>query len=72
MPGSHAPAWEPVGRVEYLHLGPVTFEETLAAMEKNVLLDLLRNYHLHEVFPQTAHEQLLELQRVWFLVGGDA
>ena len=60
----------PVGRVEYLYLGPVTFEETLAAMEKSVLLDLLGNYHLHEVFPQSAHDQLLELQRVWLLVGG--
>jgi uncharacterized protein len=60
----------PVGRVEYLYLGPLTFEEALAAMEKHVLLNLLKNYQLHEVFPQTAHEQLLELQRVWFLVGG--
>jgi len=60
----------PVGRVEYLYLGPLTFEETLVAMEKHVLLNLLKNYQLHEVFPQTAHEQLLELQRVWFLVGG--
>jgi uncharacterized protein len=60
----------PVGRVEYLYLGPVTFEETLAAMEKGALLDLLSNYRLHEVFPQSAHDQLLELQRVWLLVGG--
>jgi len=60
----------PVGRVEYLYLGPLTFEETLAAMEKHALLNLLKNYHLHEVFPQTAHDQLLELQRAWFLVGG--
>ncbi len=60
----------PVGRVEYLYLGPVTFEETLAAMEKGALLDLLSNYRLREVFPQSAHDQLLELQRVWLLVGG--
>ena len=60
----------PVGRVEYLYLGPVTFEETLAAMEKEALLNLLNNYDLGEVFPQSAHEQLLELQRIWFLVGG--
>ncbi len=60
----------PVGRVEYLYLGPVTFEETLAAMEKSALLDLLQSYHLGENFPQSAHDQLLELQRIWFLVGG--
>lgn len=60
----------PVGRVEYLYLGPVTFEETLAAMNETALLDLLNHYQLHEILPQSAHDQLLELQRVWFLVGG--
>ena len=60
----------PVGRVEYLYLGPVTFEETLAAMEKSALLDLLQSYHLGENFPKSAHDQLLELQRIWLLVGG--
>lgn len=60
----------PVGRIEYLYLGPVTFEETLAAMGKRSLLELIANYHLHEVFPQSAHDQLLELLRIWLLVGG--
>ncbi len=36
----------PVGRVEYLYLGPVTFEETLAAMGKSTLLNLLNHYTL--------------------------
>ena len=60
----------PVGRVEYLFLGPMTFEETLTAMKKNSLLDLLRNYQIFDIFPQSAHDQLLELQRIWLLVGG--
>lgn len=60
----------PVGRVEYLFLGPVTFEETLMAMQENSLLDLLRNYQLIDIFPQSAHNQLLEIQRIWLLVGG--
>lgn len=60
----------PVGRVEYLYLGPVTFGETLSAMNETALSDLLKHYQLSEVFPQSAHEQLLELQRLWFLVGG--
>ncbi|MFO8240185.1 MAG: AAA family ATPase [Dissulfuribacterales bacterium] len=60
----------PVGRVEYLYLGPVSFEETLAAMEKRNLLDLLNHYEIGEVFPQSAHDQLVELQRIWFLMGG--
>lgn len=60
----------PVGRVEYLYLGPVTFEQTLAAMEKTNLLNLLNHYEMGEGFPQSAHDQLLELQRIWFLMGG--
>ena len=60
----------PVGRVEYLYLGPVTFEETLAAMGKNHLLHLLENYQIEEPFPQSAHDQLIELLRLWFLAGG--
>lgn len=60
----------PVGRVEYLFLGPMTFKETLRAMNKRALLDLLNTYQIGDPFPQSAHDQLLELQRLWLLVGG--
>jgi len=38
----------PVGRIEYMHLGPMTFEEFLLAMTKQKLLDFLQSYSLSE------------------------
>jgi predicted AAA+ superfamily ATPase len=60
----------PVGRIEYLYLGPMTFEESLEAMDKRPLIELLRHSRITDFFPQSAHEQLVELLRIWFLVGG--
>lgn len=60
----------PVGRVDYLHLGPMTFEEYLMAAGDDYLLDLLLNFKLGETIPETAHEKLLERQREFLFVGG--
>lgn len=60
----------PVGRIEYLHLNPMSFEETLEASGEESLLKLLRNFQKSEDFPRSAHDRLLELQRTFLLVGG--
>ncbi len=60
----------PVGRIEYLFLGPMTFEETLLSLGEEHLLELLRGYRTTDAFPMSAHERLLELQRIFLLVGG--
>jgi len=60
----------PVGRIEYLHLGPMTFEEFLLALGDEPLLDLMQRYRLGDPFPSTAHERLLERQRQYLFVGG--
>ena len=60
----------PVGRVEYFHMGPVSWEEFLSAKEKMPLLDLLRNYTVADAFPRSAHEHLIALLRDYLLVGG--
>ena len=60
----------PVGRIEYLFLGPVTFKETLSALNEMDLLNLMAEYFLPDVFPMTAHERLLEILRIYFLTGG--
>ena len=36
----------PVGRIEYLHLGPMQFEKFLLAMGKKKLLEFIQNYSL--------------------------
>ncbi len=60
----------PVGRIDYLYLEPMTFEEFLEALEEDDLLNLLRTYVLDEVFPETAHSRLLNRLRDYILVGG--
>lgn len=60
----------PVGRIEYLFIGTVTFKELLGALNENDLLSLLENHSLSDIFPMSAHERLLEILRVYFLTGG--
>ncbi|MFQ5640455.1 MAG: ATP-binding protein [bacterium] len=59
----------PVGRIEYLHLGPMTFEEFLLEKDKK-LLDYIDNFDLATPIPQTGHKRLLEKQREYLFIGG--
>ncbi len=59
----------PVGRVEYYHLGPLTFREFVAAIEP----DLSAYVPLIKpgiALPEAAHRRLLEKQREYLFVGG--
>lgn len=60
----------PVGRIEYLFMGPVTFAETLDALGETDLLNLMAEYELSQLFPEAAHERLVEHLRLYFLIGG--
>jgi uncharacterized protein len=60
----------PVGRVEHVHLGPVNWEEFLAAKGETQLLALLRGFSWGETFPQSAHDRLLDALREFLMVGG--
>ena len=60
----------PVGRIQYLFLYPMSFEEVLEAMSQDDLLALLRTYQIGDIFPDAAHTRLLDLQRKYFLTGG--
>lgn len=59
----------PVGRVEYLHLGPVAFSEFLAAADSGLVpyLDAAGRF---EEIPDTAHARLVERLREFFFIGG--
>lgn len=56
----------PVGRVEYLYLYPLTFEEFLCAMQESVALNYLQEMSV----PDFAHEKLLELFHLYTMIGG--
>ncbi len=60
----------PVGRVQYLHMGPMTFSEFLAALGEDKLHQLVSQYQLGQVIGDIAHQRLLQLLRSYYFVGG--
>ena len=56
----------PVGRVEYLYLFPMDFEEFLCALGEDAALD----YYRQTPVPAIAHEKLSKLFRLYSFVGG--
>jgi uncharacterized protein len=60
----------PVGRIEYLHLGPMSFQAFLLALNKQQLLEFIKNYKLGEEIPLAIHQKTLDLLKSYFIVGG--
>ncbi len=60
----------PVGRIEYMHLGPMTFEEFLLACGREKLQQWLKGYTLEENVPEGLHQELMGLVRQYCVVGG--
>jgi len=59
----------PVGRIEYYHLGPMTFREFLTAVEPG-LNRYLAEFRINQSIPQAAHQKLVKRQREYLFVGG--
>lgn len=64
----------PVGRVEYMHLGPMHFEDFVIAMGEPDVADFLRGLPLSNVrknaLPAPLHRKCLDLLRRYWVVGG--
>lgn len=60
----------PVGRIEYLFLGPMTFEEYLVAHGQQRLLDHISGFAWGASFSDAAHDRLLSAMRDFFIIGG--
>ena len=60
----------PVGRITYLHMEPLSFEEFLAANNQLKLVDYLNNYSLKTKVPQAIHTQLMTVFKNYLVVGG--
>lgn len=60
----------PVGRIEYLHLGPMTFEEYLLAAGKEKRLDALRNFTVTDESFSLLHSAFIEDFRDYCVIGG--
>ena len=64
----------PVGRVEYLHLGPMQFEDFAEAMGQMELVHYLQQLSLDDIraqrLPKPVHEKCLSLLKQYWIVGG--
>lgn len=60
----------PVGRIEYFHLGPLSFEDFLTALGETSLVDWMRNLSIRDTVPLPIHQQCLELVKQFWLIGG--
>lgn len=60
----------PVGRIGYLYLEPLSFEEFLDAMGKHELRTYIQNYDWNINIPEAIHLQLIKLIKEYLIVGG--
>lgn len=60
----------PVGRVQFLYMSPLSFSEFLLNMRESKVLDFLSNVTIQEGIPSEIHHKLLELLRLYFVIGG--
>ena len=60
----------PVGRVEFLYLGPMTFEEYLAGTNNEAAFELLQTVTVENPFDEATHRIFLKHLRHYLIVGG--
>jgi predicted AAA+ superfamily ATPase len=60
----------PVGRIEYLHLGPMSFEEFLLATNGNIKLQMLESFSIDDEFSKELHMSLMDDFRQYCVIGG--
>ena len=60
----------PVGRIEFLHIFPMNFEEFLLARNREDLIQAISEANILHPLPQAIHEKLLEEVSLYCLLGG--
>jgi len=60
----------PVGRIEYLHLNPLSFEEFVEALEGPALVEYLGRVKVGVPLNEALEKKFLELLRRYFFIGG--
>ncbi|MFH1128130.1 MAG: AAA family ATPase [Candidatus Omnitrophota bacterium] len=60
----------PVGRVQFIYLEPLSFGEFLTASGNEQLRHYLGQIRLSSVFDDAVHQKLMDLLRVYLIVGG--
>lgn len=60
----------PVGRIQYMHLEPLSFEEFLQAKNKIGLVNFIKQYRLETPVPKAIHDELMNIFKEYILIGG--
>lgn len=60
----------PVGRIGYMHMEPLSFEEFLVASNQKGLLDYLEAFQWNTEIPEALHERLMSLFKEYIVIGG--
>lgn len=60
----------PVGRVEFMHLYPMNFNEFLVAINQERLVKYIREYDFSNPFSEVIHNQIAQHLRFYFFIGG--
>lgn len=60
----------PVGKVNFLHLNPMSFNEFLEAAGEGLLVEKLESLKGLTPFPEAIHEKLLKIFKLYLFVGG--
>jgi len=59
----------PVGKVEFLTLEPLSFEEFLIANDEQMKVDFVKAHNLESI-PEYIHEKLEDYLKLFFIIGG--
>jgi len=60
----------PVGRIQYFHLGPLSFEDFLMALGETALVEWIRTLSIHDAIPLPIHQRCLDFVKQFWLIGG--
>ena len=60
----------PVGRVEFLHMGPMNFKEFVDALDEKQLSEALSTFNWQRPIGAVIHKRLTDLQRIYLFTGG--
>jgi predicted AAA+ superfamily ATPase len=60
----------PVGRIGYMHMEPLSFEEFLLASHEQGLVNYIETFQWETKIPSALHDQLMGLFKEYLIVGG--
>lgn len=60
----------PVGKIEFLQLYPMNFQEFLNATEESMLIEIFESFNKEKIIPEIAHIKLMDILKEYYITGG--